>query len=261
MSGKGNVVSAKEDCAPSCIASVVKRFDSGAWEELFDYVIEEELIDVFVNGSRAFTLVCSPCNLYELTIGRLFTEGCIERGCSIDGYVYDRTRKRIFVEVGSFSQDFARTTSPSNRMCSNRFSIRSADLLAFMDLMESSSHVFHSTGGAHSAALAYEGSIVARYDDLGRFNAIDKLAGWCFCHDVDTSNAALLFSGRIPFEVVAKVVRIGCPVIASPGAPTSLSIEFAQRAGVAIVGFAKGSRLNVYTHRERISDAQNIAVG
>lgn len=251
----GTVLAARGGGAPSRVASVMRRSESGTWEERADRVIEEELVDVFVNGARAFELVCSPSNLYELAIGRLFTDGRIDRGSSIDGYVYDHRRKAIFLKIGS--------SDPEKRavdVVPTRFSVGSGELLRLMGELEASSRVFHETGGAHSAALACDGSIVARFDDMGRFNALDKLAGWCFRTGVDASRAVLLFSGRVPYEVVAKAVRIGCPVIASPGAPTNLSIERAERAGVTIAGFVKGNRLNVYTCRERISDAECAAV-
>lgn len=69
---------------------------------------------------------------------------------------------------------------------------------------------------------------------------------------MDVSNKMLLFSGRVPREIIVKVIRLGCPVIASPGAPTNLSIDLAQRWGVTLVGFAKHGTFNVYTHPERI---------
>ena len=69
---------------------------------------------------------------------------------------------------------------------------------------------------------------------------------------VDASDKMLLFSGRVPREIIVKVIRLGCPVVASPGAPTSLSMRLAQRWGVTLVGFAKRDVFNVYAHPERI---------
>ena len=62
----------------------------------------------------------------------------------------------------------------------------------------------------------------------------------------------LLFSGRVPREIIARAIRIGFPVVISPGAPTNLSIQLACEHGVTLIGFAKSGKFNVYTHTARI---------
>lgn len=127
-------------------------------------------------------------------------------------------------------------------------------ILERIALLENGSELFHRTGGVHTAALAGENGIEAWFEDVGRHNALDKLAGWCVLNGVDASRKTLLFSGRVPHEIIVKVAQLGCPMIISPGAPTSYSVEYAQRHGVTLIGFAKNGHFNAYSHAERIGN-------
>ena len=89
-------------------------------------------------------------------------------------------------------------------------------------------------------------------DDIGRHNALDKVIGWCFQNGVITGNKTVLTTGRSSSEMVLKSVRAGIPVIVSHSAPTSLAVELAEKLGATLVGFARGRRMNVYSHGSRI---------
>lgn len=69
---------------------------------------------------------------------------------------------------------------------------------------------------------------------------------------VDASDKILLFSGRVPREIIARAIRAGFPIVISPGEPTNLSIRLACDHGVTLIGFAKDGKFNVYTHSARV---------
>jgi FdhD protein len=113
--------------------------------------------------------------------------------------------------------------------------------------------VFDSTGGLHAAALFdAEGNAVVVREDVGRHNAVDKVVGSRVLADLDTGHAVLCVSGRIGFELVQKAVAAGVDVIAAVGAPSSLAVELAERAGLCAVGFVREDRFVVYTQPDRI---------
>ena len=131
--------------------------------------------------------------------------------------------------------------------------VAAATVNAAIALLERQSLLFRKTGGVHSAALAdMRGRVLAWREDIGRHSALDKLVGWCVCSGERAAECMVLFSGRVPLEIVARVAALGCPLVVSPGAPTNLSIELAERSGLTLVGFAKHGRFNVYSHPERI---------
>jgi FdhD protein len=116
--------------------------------------------------------------------------------------------------------------------------------------------LFGRTGGTHGAAAHdRDGAALAVHEDVGRHNAVDKVVGALAIarRAGDRREAAMLVvSGRAGFEIVQKAVRARIPVVASVSAPTSLSVDLAERAGITLVGFARQGRMNVYAHAERV---------
>lgn len=111
--------------------------------------------------------------------------------------------------------------------------------------------VFAATGGLHAAALfTPDGRLIAAAEDVGRHNAVDKVIG--LTADTEAGHQLLLVSGRVGYEIAAKAVRRGYPLLAAVGAPSSLAIRVAAAAGLTLVGFLRDRRANVYTHPQRI---------
>lgn len=155
--------------------------------------------------------------------------------------------------------------SPSPRASDLR--IPMAALLAMPDRLRSAQTLFERTGGVHAAGVftAYPGLGDVRDDgdaswelrcvreDVGRHNAVDKVIGWAAREGLlPWRDAVLQVSGRASFELVQKAAMAGMPVLAAVGAPSSLAAELADELGITLIGFNRGTSLNVYTHPERI---------
>jgi FdhD protein len=90
------------------------------------------------------------------------------------------------------------------------------------------------------------------FEDIGRHNAVDKVFGRCFLEEVPTADKLMVFSGRVSSEILIKIARLGISILIARGAPTDLALEMAKELGVTVVGFARGDKLNIYTHGYRI---------
>jgi FdhD protein len=118
--------------------------------------------------------------------------------------------------------------------------------------------VFDRTGGVHAAGLFDPtGAVACIREDVGRHNAVDKIAG----HTVLAGRSAprpplagwvLMVSGRVSFEIVQKAAVCGIGTIAAVSAPSNLAVTAAQRLGVTLAGFVRGETYNVYSHPERL---------
>lgn len=260
----------RESKATSCAHLPVLRFGGDDCAVRTDSIIQESELTVYVNGVRHHETTCSPWDVEELVVGSLFMGGELCRRADLRSVEIDLAAgiasvelrcprpSRAEVDVRSGTPILSGlfegldSVAPAFTPVSSALRISPKQVNDRIALLEDRSLLFRRTGGVHSAVLADGRGVTAWFEDIGRHSALDKLAGWCFLHEVDVRDKTLLFSGRVPREIIAKVIRLGCPVVVSPGAPTTLSIELADRWGVTLVGFAKHGSFNVYAHPERI---------
>ena len=114
---------------------------------------------------------------------------------------------------------------------------------------------FAETGGLHAAAWCDQALApqVVR-EDVGRHNAVDKVAGWLLGAGRFPAGGGLLWvSGRAGAEIVLKAARARIPVLAAVGAPSTLAVDLARASGMTLIGFLREGRMNVYTGAERLA--------
>jgi FdhD protein len=107
-------------------------------------------------------------------------------------------------------------------------------------------------GAIHGCVLCEENRPLVYMEDVGRHNAVDKIAGWMLKHKSDPSNKIFYTTGRLTSEMVIKTVRMGIPALVSRSGFTAWGVELAQKAGLTLIGRARGKRFTVVANAERI---------
>jgi FdhD protein len=127
-------------------------------------------------------------------------------------------------------------------------------LAALPARLRAGQRLFDRTGGLHAAGLfTVDGDLVVLREDVGRHNAVDKVVGWAVrAGRLPLSGQVLLVSGRAGFELVQKSWMAGIPLLAAVSAPSALAVELAQEAGMTLVGFLRGSTMNIYAGERRV---------
>lgn len=268
-------------------ARVLAYEDSASREIVDDLATEEPLEIRLVHGERTQSIAVTmrtPGNDFELAAGFLLSEGIIGSRRDIAGISYcvdpavDAEQRYNIVNVAlsaGVQADFDRlerhfTMSSACGVC-GKASIEALETRAqpidddlrvdialvtsLPDRMRQAQRVFASTGGLHAAALFdANGTLLALREDVGRHNALDKIAGWALMHDrVPLSGCVLLVSGRASYELVQKSIVAGIPVLCAVSAPSSLAVQLASAFGLTLVGFVRGHRANVYAATQRIT--------
>ena len=230
---------------------VTRVFPEGDAEEKEVLVVREHPLAVFVNGTKFAELVCTPTNLLELVAGRLLTGNVIEEKSEIADIQFCETQRRAFVTL-SHEVSFASGNAPEPTCCTgNRQFLTRADPNELPCLEKASwkkEHVFalarefakgsvvHThTAGTHSCILAVEGKPVFTAEDIGRHNALDKAVGYMLLHDIPSQKAMLFTSGRVPVDMVEKVILARIPILVSKSVPTAESAELAKSHGLTLI--------------------------
>lgn len=252
----------------------ITRVSAGKPSLFWDYIATEHIVSIIINHVEYARLSCTPANLGDLGLGFLWSEGLIDRFTDVPVpeiddvlgtvsfclpsipkcYLTKRSRQRVVLPgCGSVHQGVSVpppfTLDPDGPPL---YQISWEDISRVSSELVQSNDMFRQTGGTHAAGLLKGGSLIVLREDIGRHNAVDKIGGYILSQRIDTSQAALIVTGRMSSDTVLKAARFGIPVISSRGAPTSMAVALALGLNMTLIGFSRALRMNIYTSPERI---------
>ena len=124
--------------------------------------------------------------------------------------------------------------------------------------LKSNVTLYLEAGAIHGCVLAHEDRPLVYMEDVGRHNAVDKIAGWMFQHDVNPADKIMYTTGRLTSEMVIKTVRMGIPILVSRSGFTAWGVDLARQVGLTLVGRTRGKRFIALSGEERIVYDQNL---
>lgn len=249
-------------------------------------VPEETPIALSYAGTTHAVMMASPADLEDFALGFSLTEGIVsdpdeieeieilEAGAGIDIQIrlkdkantrFKARRRRLAGPVGCGlcgieSIDEAMRSVPGVGKCN--LTLSSFEIVTAVRELARHQPMHSATGAVHAAGFYRPGEgIVAAREDVGRHNALDKLAGALLWGRVKTSDGAIIVTSRVSVEMVQKTAAIGAPFIVAVSAPTALAIRTAEQSGMTLVALVRGEEFDVFTHADRIEPgaARNVA--
>ena len=238
------------------------RFE-GEPSEVVEKIVNDEEIEMTINDNFSRRFSISPNSLREFTVGYLLGEGLTGSIDNITNISIDENTIKTEIDLADFdirkelvvgSDCFGgwRTKIEFVGKVKSDFAINKNELFDAFTKLKKEATVWHETGGTHIAGLVYEDKFIA-IEDVSRHVAVDKVIGAAAIKKYDLSKSFIVYSGRMPADMLIKIARVGIPIIASNAAPTSSGFSVAEEARITMVGFVRGERFNIYTHPHRIS--------
>jgi len=247
---------------------------TGQAEKAIDLVAEEVPLQILVNSAYTFVIWCSPSQFKELAVGYLFSEDILRSVDEIEAVTLGekenvcRIQLTANVDLDERMKNSRRSTriiplikastSPYQHdtkipVVKSKLKIKAQVILDSINQMNTLAKGFRETGGLHDSAIfTADGTIVAFSEDVGRHNTVDKAIGTALLKKVDFSQCFMAITGRVPGDMIYKAAKVGLPIVASTAAVLNSGISSAEKANIALVGFVRGKRMNIYTGFERI---------
>ncbi len=263
----------------SSVIVPVQRSDGDVVEQVDDHVAVEEPCEIRLGREPVAVVMRTPGHDRELAAGFLYSEGIVNVGDigSISACADpDVLNPENIVEVrlvpgvepaGDWNRNFY--ASSSCGVCGkasidaihviapaldDSTTFRRERITAAVPALRDRQEVFSATGGLHAAGLfSRDGELIVVREDVGRHNAVDKVIGYAYTHDLlPLTGHMLIVSGRQSFEIVQKAIVARVPVVAGVSAASSLAIELAKDKSMTLVGFVRGVSMVAYTRADRL---------
>jgi len=261
---------------------LIQKFNDQQADETADLLAVEEPLEVRLEYGPAGNRVTrnlsvtmrTPGDDEDLTAGFLFTEGIVRhpddlvsvRHLDAFGNVaLASLHPDLKFEINKLERHFYTTSScgvcgktsidavKTVATCSvseRKFDLAPEVIYALPEKLRRAQDTFDATGGLHAAAFfTPEGRLISMREDVGRHNALDKLIGSHFLKgEILLDGVILLLSGRASFELLQKAAMAGIRAVCAVGAPSSLAVETAEQFGIALIGFLREKRFNLYSN-------------
>ena len=238
-----------------------QNYKNGKITDVTENVVKDSTITLTINDKIKRSLSAIEDSLKEFAVGYLFNENMVKTlediekieidGNKINVKINDTLLKTKETVLCSDSSGGWRSKIKNIKPINSNFQVKSDELIGRIEELKNNAQIWQATGGTHVAGIVYKDNFIVK-EDVSRHVAVDKVIGYGILHDYDLSNCYVIYSGRMPADMVIKIIRAGIPVLASNAAPAYSGCETAKKGNVTLVGFLRGQRFNVYNNKNRI---------
>ncbi len=233
-------------------------------------VVEERPLTIFLNSQEIVTAMTIGDYPTYLALGFLRNQGMLRADDVITSVDYDEELETVVVRTEaqtSFEDKLKKKTRTSGCAVGTVFGdmveglegvtlppvqIRTSDLYALAAQINRTPSLYLEAGAIHGTILCQGNRPLVYMEDVGRHNAVDKIAGWMLSEGVSAADKILYTTGRLTSEMVIKTAMMGIPVLASRSGFTAWGVEIANQIGLTLIGRMKGQRFVCLSGEERL---------
>ncbi|MBD3764309.1 MAG: formate dehydrogenase accessory sulfurtransferase FdhD, partial [Rhodobacterales bacterium] len=236
----------------------------------------EVAVAISVNGTTQAVMMATPADLEDFARGFALTEGLAKpdqilsvevapAGPGIDLQLWlaepaaarlAARRRRMAGPVGCGLcgiETIEQALAEPPALPPGPLRLTPAQVMAAVAALPGGQALHDRTRAVHAAAFWAGGRILATREDVGRHNALDKLAGWAVRQGAPVADGAVVMTSRVSIDLVQKVARLGAGVLIAVSAPTVAAVDLADRLGVTLICNARPDRFDLYSHSDRIT--------
>jgi FdhD protein len=240
-------------------------------------VTVERALTIFLNGQEIVTAMTINDYPEYLAIGYLLNQHMLLPDDVVTGVDYDEELSVVVVRTKrktNYEKKLKKKVQTSGCAQGTAFgdlmealegvslpatTLRTSWLYALTHQINTTPSLYLEAGAIHGCVLAKENKPLIYMEDVGRHNAVDKIAGWMFKEKVSPSDKIFYTTGRLTSEMVIKTVRMGIPILISRSGFTAWGVELARKANLTLIGRARGQRFVALAGEDRIVFDQDLS--
>src|SRR6267378_8560510 len=240
-------------------------------------VVVERALTIFLNGQEIVTAMTINDYPEYLALGYLLNQNMLQANDVVTGVDYDEELAVVVVRTEratNYEQKLKKKVQTSGCAQGTVFGdlmevietaqlptaeLRTSWLYALTGRINTTPSLYLEAGAIHGCVLAQRDRPLVYMEDVGRHNAVDKIAGWMFRERVLPDDKIFYTTGRLTSEMVIKTVRMGIPILVSRSGFTAWGVELARKANLTLIGRARGKRFTALAGEDRIVFDQDLA--
>ena len=264
-----------DPAAPRLTRAVRGHDHTGAAVEIA--VVEERPLTIYLNSQEIVTAMTIGDYPEYLALGFLRNQGMLKDDDQVTGVDFDEEIETVVVRTErqtSYEEKLKKKTRTSGCAVGTVFGdmmeglegvalpaapLRTSWLYALAREINTLPSLYLSAGAIHGTVLCREDRVIVYMEDVGRHNAVDKIAGFMLRHEVSAADKILYTTGRLTSEMVIKTATMGIPILASRSGFTAWGVEIARQLGLTLIGRMRGQRFVCLSGEERLIRDADLA--